>query len=105
MVPLGETPRILPAVHDVKVCSAIPVARIQLFRTRYEVGAVHEAGNTEPRTHNRPYPKLNSGGDGMGLVFHAILLEQNCLRVLANKWIRNCHQITMDHHEELGRGL
>ena len=104
VIPLGETPRNILAVHVIIVCNAMPGEHIHRCRTKYEVGAVHEAGIREPRKHRRPYQKFSSGG-GMGLAFHAILLVQNSLRELRNKWVRNCNEVTMDHHEKLGRGV
>jgi len=43
VIPLGETPRIILAVHVIIVCNAMPGEHIHRCRTKYEVGAVHEA--------------------------------------------------------------
>ena len=56
----GETPIILPAVHDINVYSARPDGQFQLCRV--EVGAVHPAGIKEPGRHCRPDTNVTSGG-------------------------------------------
>ena len=72
----GGTPRTLSAVHDINVCSARPYGQLQLYQTKYEVGAVHPAG-------------INEAGGIIGqtrmfavlveweLIFYEILLIQN----------------------------
>ena len=58
----AEHPELCTGGSDINVCSARPHGQLQLWRTRYDIVAVHPAGIQEPGRNRRPDTKVSSVG-------------------------------------------